>query len=203
MLIGDQSISGLDPRRRREIERGEEGERRKNWRVSSCHTQTMMVMTETEEGEAERGAEREGARSLAHRCLRPSPNCCRLRRHRHRRRAAPAALLSEIRRVIARLRLHLPAHAPSPGAWRRRICYSLFHSYACACAFLCLSLMFQNTTLPFMRCNLAFEVDVEWRARERERRPPSLPLSLLSCLLHACSLPRSLARSLPRSFACL
>ena len=58
MLIGDQSISGLDPRRRREIERGEEGERRKNWRVSSCHTQTMMVMTETEEGETERRAER-------------------------------------------------------------------------------------------------------------------------------------------------
>ena len=110
--------------------------------------------------------------------------------------AAPAALLSEIRRVIARLRLHLPAHAPSPGAWRR-ICYSLFHSYACVRAFLCLPLMFQNTTLPFMRCNLAFEVDVEWRARERETA--SLPLS---CLLHACSLPRSLARCLARSHAC-
>ena len=37
---------------------------------------------------------------------------------------------------------------------------------------------------------------------ERETASLSLPLSLLSCLLHACSLLRSLARRLGRSHAC-
>ena len=118
--IGEQSIH-LWPRPARggEIERGEEGERRKNWRVSSCHTQTMMVMTETEEREAERG--REGG--VRERSPARSPIAVYGLRQivvafvgiATAAAAAPAALLSEIRRVIARLRLHLPANAPSPG----------------------------------------------------------------------------------------
>ena len=87
--------------------------------------------------------------------------------------AAPAALLSEIRRVIARLRLHLPARCPLAAA------YMLFPlSLLCARAFLCLSCF---------KTQLSLSCVAIWLLKSPLNGERPAPSSVLSCLSHACS----------------